>query len=501
MRRASTLGLLVLLAASVSMLALGQTQNGCRCDSDCGFEIVGEHTTTVGISMPTIVIAGIPLTGSVGLAVHLDRTVKLIQRCTCWDYCCPDEGRIHPVGYATVTTREFVSDQIIPGRSRCVYHKGFIVLANGKSSWHWIAGPDESGNPPQTCAGEKSFFYTVATGGLSFDYSVGVGGVSYTRSISLVSHSATFYCKASGCKQKKNLPPWFIDSPSGPICLTRGGSNEFTVLAYDPNGVEDIAKIAINRPLPPGLSAEVTGIKTVEHGGVLAKLATVTVHWNSGNGAKQIEVYVEDRAGECRLVPVPLELITPPQITVEDGPLYDPGIHAYTMRLRVTNPNSEQLDIGLVAELSDSEAGSLRFGLGQGTKFVVVSPGPGDSEEIGLVFYPNPDRHCHITIKIKSSIITKCGVVTEQSWPFAANNQPRIDSIQPVTASAGRVVRVRVPATDEDKDTVTLEQISGPGDLDISQSKPGSVIGIYTWATTKHDPWYLVALRLGLKIV
>ena len=418
-----SVALLVMVAAFVAVSAT--TTNSCQCIGDYGFSIVGTHSRSAGISMPTLFIAGIPITGSVGFTVDLDTRVAVVQQCSCRSYCCPDEKCVHPTGYATVETEEYVSDPLIPNRSRLVKRNTMIVLSSpNKVEWKWIQGPNKNGNPPPACKGEKTLYYTVANGSMSFDYGIGVAGVNYVKSIDLVSTRTTFYGNASGCRcgEKKEIPPKFIAVPKQ-VYLPEHGECQFTVTAYDANGVGDIKDIVVEN-LPRGISAEISGITDIElKGGGYAKQATVTVTWAGATDKEnKIGILVEDKAGEFSLAVVTVVSVLPPKITFESPIYYNSDM--YLMRLKVTNPNSEQLDIGLRAVLSPDNAGSLRFGLGQGSQSIVVSPRAGGSQEVGLAFYPAPNKHCRITITVESSTI-KYGIVTKQWLAFSTAVPPQ----------------------------------------------------------------------------
>jgi len=61
----------------------------------------------------------------------------------------------------------------------------------------------------------------------------------------------------------------------------------------------------------------------------------------------------------------------------------------------------------------------------------------------------------------------------------------------------GETFKLRVEAQDPDGDTITLEQISGPGEFKIVKGK-GTVSGTWSWEVPKHywgSPWRLVAFR------
>ncbi len=418
-----SVALLVMVAAFV--VASATTTSPCQCTGDYGFSIVGTHSRSVGISIPKVF--DIPITGSVGFTVNLDTRVAVVQQCTCWSYCCPDEKCVQPTGYATVETEEYVSDPLIPNRSRLVKRDTMVVLSSpDKVEWKWIQGPNKNGNPPHACKGEKTLYYTVANGSLSFDYGIGVAGVNYVKSIDLVSTRTTFYGNASSCRygEEKEIPPKFIAVPKQ-VYLPEHGECQFTVTAYDADGVGDIEDIVVDNPLPRGISAEISGITDIElKGGGYAKQATVIVTWAGATDKEnKIGIRVDDKAGKRSLAVVTVVSVLPPKITFE-SPIYDPGINAYLMQLKVTNPNSEQLDIGLKAVVSPDNAGSLRFGTGQGSSYHVVSPFAGGSEEALLAFYPAPNKHCRITITVESSII-KYGVVTEQWLAFSTAVPPQ----------------------------------------------------------------------------
>ncbi len=471
----------------------------CRCESPQPiFSRKVYLSPGLGISIPYLGI-------SPSVTFAFSETIAA-QECKC-RYCCPEEECIQPTAMIKDVPVELeIPDPLDPRYVRTETRKIHLIPTPDREEWvikEMVKG--ESGIL-EACVAEKKLIFTKAGTTIAIGIPVGPPGSPISVRVNLpgpLEQPLTLFPSPCRCGDPQNYTPQIVDAPKS-FCLAPGNPVRIAVVAYDPNGVEDLHTF-----------------QAVTRGGVVAREEGVFVRtWELGGSAKQVlvkeAVFTIDVEETAQAENVGLGFIVLDKIGSHDS---------RSVRVELLKP----LEIRAAGEPRQRRCGFLWLRRCVVVAFEIVDP-LGSNEEVILkaeakgtgqsvnLDYPKKIRleqvRAEVTVEVSgfsgewkgevsiSASILRCGTIisTFNGVPVhACFDFPEV-LVAPdkMVAKPGdrieAVVEGRLPCSID----LVLQKISGPGDFPTIRGR-ARVTGTYTWTVPEYyargPRWEMVTFR------